>query len=156
MRKSRKKKDGMQPSLTVPRCDFAIEGLNGPNGHPVGFTENGDLVEWRPPSEEDPNGAPLLLFRNEDDFGKVLREFDDKVWWNRHKITCHEIECGEISMSEAQNPHFLKGKEAAKRIEQKYGEEDLGWDDYNWGVVSGILSALNWVVGLDWEVSLDT
>ena len=47
-------------------------------------------------------------------------------------------------------------RQAAARLEKKYGPEDLGpWDDFEWGMINGKLSALRWVLGDGWDM-LDT
>lgn len=44
----------------------------------------------------------------------------------------------------------------SRRKEKQYGLEELGpWDDFEWGMINGKLSALRWVLGDDWDM-LDT
>lgn len=86
----------------------------------------------------------------------------DMVWYNRHQILKEQVDnhdiwlvdkyAGPDTMDKAIWEGALK---AAMEIEKKYGVENLEFDDYEWGVINGKLSALRWVLGEEWD-ALDT
>ena len=147
---------GPRQSLGVSANAKAYEGQTGPNGQPVGLDDEGNLVEWIPDDEEVGETWPMMLRRNDDAIQKAYSEFWDQVWWNRHKSWIYRLESGQEVLRDGQEAVLEKAKSAARRIERKYGKRNLGWDDFNWGLLSGRMSALAWVTGAEWDESLDT
>ncbi|MGD9161099.1 MAG: HNH endonuclease [Desulfobacteraceae bacterium] len=91
--------------------------------------------------------------RQEVEIHAALDELFDKVWYDRHKSLELKVESGEITI----DPEIWKGaQKSAKKVEDRYNSDDLGpWDDFEWGMINGKLSALRWVLGDDWDM-LDT
>ncbi|MDP6873478.1 MAG: PIN domain-containing protein, partial [Alphaproteobacteria bacterium] len=99
----------------------------------------------------------------------AIDELYDKVWYNRHMNWREKIEAGKIKIVEKETfpirDHSTRpiqrdvwegALKAAARKEREYGAENLGpWDDFEWGMLNGKLSALRWVLGDEWDM-LDT
>ena len=149
---------GVPHERTKAQTSDPPTGAVEPNRGVIGYMPNGDKVEWV--KDVDDNGKPmewpLLLRRNDNAILNAYREFWDKVWWNRHQNWLYRIKIGEERLNREQRPVLELAKKAAKRIERKYGRRNLGWSDFEWGLLSGRMSALAWVMGAEWPESLDT
>jgi PIN domain len=99
----------------------------------------------------------------------AIDELVTKVWYNRHQVRREMIERGKIKLVEKETfpikDHLRRpiqhdiwegALKAAAKVEKKYGLEKLGpWNDFEWGMLNGKLSALRWVLGDEWDM-LDT
>lgn len=139
-----------------PKSQYFInltEALNSINSELI------DEVEFQNDWELEPRGITEIW--------KAEKELEEKIWYNRHQIRAEKIESGEIEiidMSEFNvenanstivNTIWEGAKKSAFRVEEKYGKENLIWDDFEWGMLNGKLSALRWTTGEDWDY-LDT
>jgi len=106
-------------------------------------------------------------FRSFSEILEIEKELEQKIWYNRHKYREHLIKTGKVKLID-RNEFDIKTSqgnivkdiwqgalESAKKVEDIYGEENLSFDDFNWGMINGKLSALRWVIGDDWD-NLDT
>lgn len=98
---------------------------------------------------------------------EVEDELVEKIWYNRHKVREHSIKSGktqivtredydiESSRDTIVKEIWERAKKGAKEVEDKYGEENLYYNDFEWGMLNGKLSALRWMIGDEWD-NLDT
>ena len=105
--------------------------------------------------------------RSLSDILEAMNELTDKIWYNRHQNWLYRIETGEDSIATKKDagkysPNikpreiYNSARKAAKEKEKQYGKKNLGlWDDFEWGILNGKLSALRWVLGDEWDF-LDT
>jgi hypothetical protein len=108
--------------------------------------------------------APTLLIRLTE-IVDAIGELIDKVWYNRHQVTREKIEDGETKIVEKeifpvkdharrpiQRDVWEGALKSAAKVEKKYGLKNLSpWDDLDWGMMNGKLSALRWVLGEEWD-----
>ena len=103
-------------------------------------------------------------------FSEILEfenELEQKIWYNRHKNREYYIETGKIKLIEREEFDIKTSQktiikdiwegalQSAKKVEDKYGKENLIFTDFEWGMLNGKLSSLRWVIGNDWD-NLDT
>jgi hypothetical protein len=93
----------------------------------------------------------------------------NQVWYNRHWNMRSMIDDGKIKVVDKEIFPRVTGSQetiqrnilkdairAARNVERRYGKKNLGpWDDFEWGMINGKLSALRWALGDEWDM-LDT
>lgn len=97
----------------------------------------------------------------------VEKELELKIWYNRHKFREHQINTGKIKIIPREEFEIKTSQttiikdiwegalKSAANVEKTYGKENLHFDDFEWGMINGKLSALRWVIGNEWD-NLDT
>jgi predicted nucleic acid-binding protein len=99
----------------------------------------------------------------------AMHILDRKIWYNRHWNLRTKIEDGTHQVVSEENYSITPYRPdqtlytvwemalaAATRTEEEIGIDNLGpWNDFEWGMLNGKLSALRWVLGDEWDM-LDT
>ena len=119
-------------------------------------------LEWEESYSEEPRGLSEIL--------EALHVVEKQVWYNRHLSLRFGVENGDVHIVtgiefaklDGYHPELIADEvwegavAAAKETEEDLGREQLGpWDDFEWGMINGKLSALRWVLGDEWDM-LDT
>lgn len=129
--------------LEVSRVGEEESGpVNGPNAP--------NWIDMRVCEIEDTRAAGP---RDKQEILAAEEAFYDRVWYDRKLVYLEKLE--EDRRDADDGVLELMGHGMAK-VESKYGVENLGpYEDFEWGMVNGKLSALRWVLGEDWDM-LDT
>ncbi|MDM5155605.1 hypothetical protein QUF88_17960 [Bacillus sp. DX1.1] len=82
--------------------------------------------------------SDLFEIRTIEMVSEIIEELFDEIWYDRHQVLKYKIE-NEL---ETVDPEvWERALKAAKRVEDKYGEENLSpYDDFEWGMLNGKVS----------------
>jgi hypothetical protein len=142
-------------------------------GVPLSFCASSRTA--RPHSAKEVGLRFHILVTQHAQLGEQCREFvrlkrdNASDWYNRHWNLRVGVQEGRIKIVEKetypkpagapetiQRDVWLGALKAARKTERDYGKKHLGpWDDFEWGMINGKLSALRWALGDDWDM-LDT
>lgn len=100
----------------------------------------------------------------------AMNELTEQVWFNRHmnlrwkvkngeiQVVSHDewVKAGSNNQTHIVDSVFEGAKRAAADTLKQLGRAKCGpWDDFEWGMINGKLSAIRWVLGDEWDM-LDT
>jgi hypothetical protein len=92
---------------------------------------------------------PIQGSRSAKEIMEAEQEFFDKVWYVRSLI---REEREKKRRGGRPLPRSQTAAKARERIRRQYGADNVGpWEDFEWGMVNGKLSALRWVLGEEWD-----
>ena len=157
-----------QDSNTIPHPDFA-DFFQPPGSHY--FLSLPEALGTIAPDELEEQNYQSTGLPEPRTFSEISDAIDllwDQIWYNRHKVWEEKIKNGEIELVDAKSvadlfdqtketrEAWVAAQAAVKRVEARRGVENLGpWDDFEWGMLNGKLSALRWILGDEWDF-LDT
>ena len=137
------------------------------------WTSISDLIRERfPDSFEEDEDEHFYVSQQSRSLSEILEAehlISLQVWYDRHSMRRSSIEKGRIQVVSEEEYHrdpysanqildtiWAGATEAAKKTEDELGLDNLGpWNDFEWGMLNGKLSALRWITGEEWDM-LDT
>lgn len=92
------------------------------------------------------------LLRRISDVLAIEQELTDKVWYGRKPDSLDPLPAHMVDLP----TDILKGMRRAQALmEEQYGRDELFKNvesDFAWGMLSGKLSAIRWVLGYEWDM----
>jgi hypothetical protein len=99
------------------------------------------------------HGLVKRYVRPQTQIAEAEEEFFNRVWYQRHLMLAYR---GKQSKEKTPPDILRTARAAAKRLREKYGEDiSKPCTEWEYGFMSGKLSALRWVLGEEWDF-LDT
>lgn len=102
-----------------------------------------DLIDYHIFENEGMNETRSLM-----EIIEIMQELEDKIWYNRHQVFKEKIDLGLESVDK---DIWIGAKKSATKIRKKYKNNVGPWDDFEWGMLNGKLSALRWILGDEWD-----
>jgi hypothetical protein len=95
-----------------------------------------------------------------------IDEFEQKIWYGRHGVLADSVRKKKVKIVDKKSTDEYNSREitreiweaaeaAARKVEERFPEDHGPWNDFEWGMLSGKLSTLRWILGDDWDM-LDT
>jgi hypothetical protein len=113
---------------------------------------------WEQEWTQEPRGLSELL--------EAMRVLERKIWYIRHRNLEYKIKVGKVKVVDRSTweknggnnnvmiiDEIWKGAlKSARQTEKDLGKENVGpWNDFEWGMLNGKLSALRWALGEEWD-----
>lgn len=97
-------------------------------------------------------GKKKIGERSQEEIGKLYKELQDKICYNRGLVFLEKHLTGEQPMTDEE---YKKAEEYSKKLEDRYGIENLGpYPDWDYGFMTGKYATLNWIFGDDWDFAI--
>lgn len=154
-----------------PHRDIALyfDGLDSVFATDIGEYFNSLMIDLDPHGQfddyyiaEDPRVASEI--------NEAIDMLYDQVWYTRHVYYMEEVNSGDVEVvdempkekpydqTKVTKANLATFRAAGERVREKYKDQPgaLGpFEDFEWGMINGKLSALRWVMGDEWDF-LDT
>jgi hypothetical protein len=86
-----------------------------------------------------------VVIRSEEELLKVEEKLGRQLWYGKNKCLAEDGPMGRITAEQGEEM-----KAANKKFEAEYPEDCKGYSEYEWGELSGKVSAIRWVLGDEW------